>query len=49
MNAILVRLDPLAEPGQVAATIERWGHFTVFTSEQQADLMLMGNVDRARR
>jgi len=49
VNAILVRLDPLAEPGQVAATIERWGHFTVFTSEQQADLMLMGNVDRARR
>jgi len=49
VNAILVRLDPLADPAQVAAAIERWGHFTVFTSAQEADLMLMGNVDRARR
>jgi putative ABC transport system permease protein len=49
VNAILVRLDRLADPAQVVAAIERWGHFTVFTSAQQADLMLMGNVDRARR
>jgi len=49
VNAILVRLDPLADPAKVAAAIGRWGHFTVFTSAQEADLMLMGNVDRARR
>ena len=49
VNAILVQLDPLADPARVAAAIERWGHFTVFTSAQESDLMLMGNVDRARR
>ena len=49
VNAILVRLEPLSDPAQVAATIERWGHFTVFTTMQETNLMLMGNVDRARR
>jgi putative ABC transport system permease protein len=49
VNALLVRLDPLADAAGVAADIERWGHFTVFSTAQQADLMLMGNVDRARR
>ena len=49
VNAILVQLDRLADPAQVAATIERWGHFTVFTTERQEELMLTGNVDRARR
>ena len=49
VNAILVRLDPLADPRAVAAAIEQWGHFTVFTTEQQEQLMLMGGVDRARR
>lgn len=49
VNAILVQLDPLADPARVAAAIARWGHFTVFTSAQESDLMLMGNVDRARR
>lgn len=49
VNALLVRLHPQADAARVAADIERWGHFTAFTTAQQADLMLMGNVDRARR
>lgn len=49
VNAVLVRLDPLADAATVAASIERWGHFSVFTTEQQSQLMLMGSVDRARR
>ncbi|MGE0453243.1 MAG: ABC transporter permease [Vicinamibacteria bacterium] len=49
VNAILVRLAPPADPAQVAAAIERWGHFSVYTTAQQEELMLMGNVDRARR
>jgi putative ABC transport system permease protein len=49
VNAILVRLDPLADPAAVAAAIEQWGHYTVFTTEQQSQLVLMGSVDKARR
>ena len=41
VNAILVRLDPLADLTQVVAAIERWGHFTVFTTAHQVDPMLM--------
>ena len=49
INAVLVRLDPLGDPQAVAREIERWGHFTVFTADEQCQLLLMGNVDRARR
>jgi putative ABC transport system permease protein len=49
INAVLVRLDPAADPREVATAIERWGHFTVYTSEAQSQLVLQGNVDKARR
>ena len=49
VNTVLVRLDPTANPREVAAEIERWGHFTVFTSEEQSQLVLQGNVAKARR
>jgi len=49
VNAVLVRLDPSADPREVVAAIERWGHFTVFSAEEQSQLVLQGNVDKARR
>ncbi|MCG3148253.1 MAG: putative ABC transporter permease [Verrucomicrobiae bacterium] len=49
VNALLVRLDPLADPRAVATAVERWGHFTAFTTGQQEELMLTGSVDKARR
>ena len=49
VNAMLVRLDPTANPQEVAAAIERWGHFTAFTADEQSQLVLQGNVDKARR
>jgi len=49
VNAILVRLDPAADPKNVAAAIERWGHFTAFSVDEQSQLVLQGNVDKARR
>ncbi len=49
VNAMLVHLDPAANPREVAAAIERWGHFTVFSADEQSQLVLQGNVDKARR
>jgi len=49
VNAILVRLDPTANPQEAVAAIERWGHFTAFTADEQSQLVLQGNVDKARR
>jgi putative ABC transport system permease protein len=49
VNAVLVRFDPTANPQDVATAIERWGHFTAFSADEQSQLVLQGNVDKARR
>jgi len=49
VNAILVRLAPGVDPQGVAEEIERWKHFTAFTTEKQSQLMLTGSVALAKR
>ncbi len=49
VSAILVRVAPGYDPATVAATISSWPDVTVHTREQQTELLLRGNVDRARR
>ncbi len=48
-SAVLVQLEPGADLDAVKATISGWGDVTVHTSDQQRELLLKGNVDRARR
>lgn len=48
-SAVLVQLSPGADTDAVVRTIAGWRDVSVFTSDQQRDLLLKGNVDRARR
>jgi putative ABC transport system permease protein len=49
VSAVLVRVAPGSNPSAVAATISRWPDVTVYTHAAQRELLLRGNVDRARR
>lgn len=49
VSAVLVHLDAGADPQAVAAAIRSWGDVSVYTHSEQRDLLLKGNVDRARR
>lgn len=49
VSAVLVRLQPGANPAQVAATIETWPDVTVYSQQDQKNLLLSGMVDRSRR
>lgn len=49
INAVLVRLDPLADPVRVAKAIGRWEYFTAYTNDEQSQLVLQGNVAKARK
>lgn len=46
--AVLVRLDPAADPAAVAATIERWGDVRVLTRADQEDLLLNARLWKLR-
>ncbi|MCS0494062.1 ABC transporter permease [Ancylobacter sp. MQZ15Z-1] len=46
--AVLVRLDPAADPAQVIAAMERWGDVRVLTTAQQRDLMLNARLWKLR-
>jgi putative ABC transport system permease protein len=48
-NAILVRLEPGADPTQVAAHIERWNHYRAMTTPEQEDVLAKSVIDRARQ
>jgi putative ABC transport system permease protein len=48
-SAILVRLVPGADLESVKRTLAGWPDVTAYTQQQQRDLLLRGNVDRARR
>lgn len=48
-SAVLVRLSPGADLASVTRTISGWPDVTAYTQGQQRDLLLRGNVDRARR
>jgi len=48
-NAILVRLEAWADPGEVAARIERWNHYRALTTSEQEDVLAKSVIDRARQ
>jgi putative ABC transport system permease protein len=49
VNAVVVRLAPNFAPEEVAETIRRWKHLSVLTDEQQALLLTLTVIERARR
>ncbi len=49
LSAVVVRVDPGADPAAVAATISTWADVSVFTRAGQENLLLQGMVDKARR
>ena len=49
VSAVLVTLQPGADAAQVAATLATWPDVTVYSTQQQIDLLLSGMVDKARR
>jgi putative ABC transport system permease protein len=48
-NAILVRLEPWADAGEVARRIERWNHYRALTTAEQEDVLAKNVIDRARQ
>ena len=46
INAVLVRLAPGSEPDAVRAHIERWLHFSAYTTAEERDLMLEGRLKK---
>ncbi len=49
VSAVMVTLQPGASGAQVAATFATWPDITVYSSQQQVDLLLAGMVDKAKR
>jgi putative ABC transport system permease protein len=49
VSAVLVTLRDGADANRVAATISTWPDVTVYSTQQQKDLLLSGMVDKAKR
>ncbi|OGV74414.1 MAG: ABC transporter permease [Lentisphaerae bacterium RIFOXYB12_FULL_65_16] len=49
VSAVLVTLQPGADAAKIAATLAGWPDITVYTTQQQIDLLLSGMVDKSRR
>lgn len=49
VSAIMVTLQPGANPAEVASIFATWPDITVYSTGQQIDLLLSGMVDKARR
>ncbi len=49
VSAILVNLKPSVDTEKVKSIIDGWADVTVYTAEEQRQLLLQGPVDRARR
>ncbi|MFO1512936.1 MAG: FtsX-like permease family protein [Verrucomicrobiota bacterium] len=49
VSAVMLTVQPGADAAQVAATIAMWPDVTVYSKQQQVDLLLSGMVDKARR
>lgn len=49
VSAVMVTLRPGADAAAVAATFATWPDITVYTAQQQVDLLLSGMVEKARR
>ncbi|HEU5393349.1 MAG TPA: ABC transporter permease [Candidatus Methylomirabilis sp.] len=48
-NAILVRLEPWADPGEVTQRIERWNHYRAMTTAEQEEVLAKSVIERARQ
>ncbi|MFZ5450669.1 MAG: ABC transporter permease [Thermodesulfobacteriota bacterium] len=46
INAVLVKLAPGADPAQVARHIRDWLYFSVFTTQEEIDLVVRGRLAR---
>ncbi|MCA9296573.1 MAG: ABC transporter permease, partial [Phycisphaerales bacterium] len=49
VSAVLVTLSPGMDTATVRSTMEGWADVTIYTAEEQRNLLLRGPVDRARR
>jgi putative ABC transport system permease protein len=49
VSAVMLTLQPGVDAAQVAATISTWADVTVYSRQQQVNLLLSGMVDKARR
>ncbi len=49
ISAVIARLAPGADAGEVQRIMSGWSDVTTYTRPQQEDLLLKGSVDRARR
>ena len=49
VSSVMVTLQPGADAAKVAATFSTWPDITVYTTQQQIDLLLSGMVDKSRR
>ncbi len=49
VSAVMLTLQPGADVAKVAETISTWPDVTVYSKQQQVDLLLSGMVDKARR
>src|SRR5690606_9055393 len=47
--AVMIELAPGADPEAVRASLAGWSDVTVYTAEEQRQLLLRGVIDRARR
>jgi putative ABC transport system permease protein len=48
-NAVLVRLEPWADPRPVQEHIERWNHYRAMTAVQQEEVLAKSVIERGRR
>jgi putative ABC transport system permease protein len=48
-NAVLVHLEPAADPRAVQAHIERWNYYRALTAAQQEDVLAKSVVERGRQ
>jgi putative ABC transport system permease protein len=48
-NAVLVRLEPWADPHAVQQHIERWNHYRALTQAQQEEVLAKSVIERGRR
>jgi putative ABC transport system permease protein len=49
VSAVMVRVAPGVRTADVVSVISGWGDVSVYTYEQQRELLLRGTVDKARR
>lgn len=48
-NAVLVRLERWADPGEVTQRIERWNHYRAMTTAEQEEVLAKSVIERARQ